>query len=835
MSDANSDLREYTKAKQTLADLLQQLHAATRVEGEDQDDSDRCRILLAKLAEDRFTIAVVGQFNRGKSTLLNALLGKAILPTGTLPVTSVVTSVTYGAAERLVIKKRSAQLPRVVPLERISDYVTETGNPGNRQQIEEAIVETALPLARRGVSFVDTPGIGSAQSANSATTYGFLPAVDAVIFVTSVESPMSGPEIDLLREALRFSREFFFVINKFDLLDHSDQSEKDRLIAWVKDQAKRLCGTEPRAYPVSSLHALQAAQTSGSDTQGSGLQSLVKDVERFLSERGKQALLSSVCMKAVRLASEIASRALVSARIVEMTREGKQRALETLRRSMEEAEQNVEIALTDVRNRLLSHVSVVEKRMGAMTSVWHSFLAGIAGNLDREAGSSPVAKRSYEAWQDRLLSELAAHQTVWLDDILRETNADLMAAVEPAMATIAEEVARLDEEAAAIARKGSAIDETPREQVQMPDLTAFRVAPASLGARVPQMLELAPGVVRNWLALRSLRRRFDVIIQASHERVISSCKASLSILADTIARDVRRLLRRKARALSAPSARGGSPVTDIPYSRLATIKEQMEALSESLLSGGIPVQSTPSEDGVPSLLAWATIHRSTSLSLEAARKSRCPVCTAQADAQFALFAEWQFLLSRDGRFREAFVLQGGFCPLHTWQFEQISSPQTLSHGFAPLLESLAVKLERATTLDLAGARELVETLVHREGDCPVCAFLRQEEEKAIQRFFADLAAKHQGAALETDFGICLPHLVAATAHIGDDSNRRLLLRHQIRKLEETADNMRSYAVKRESLRRELINDSEENAWNKALRRIVGERNLHMSAEVERLL
>jgi small GTP-binding protein len=827
VSGPGSDLREYTKAKQSLADLLQQLLSAMRTDGDDQDDSERCRNLLAKIAEDRFTIAVVGQFNRGKSTLLNALLGKAILPTGVLPVTSVVTSITYGAAERLTIKRKAGRVPAVVPLERIADYVTEAGNPGNREQIQEAIVETPLPLARRGVSFVDTPGIASAQAANNVTTYEFLPNVDAVVFVTSVESPMSAPETELLREALGFARELFIVVNKFDLVEGLDSGERERLLAWVQEQTMRITGTEPRVYPMSSRRALETGSLADNDqTDRSGLRDLVNDIQRFLAEKGQQAFLSSVFSKAIRLASEIDSRARLSGRIAEMRMEGTMRALEALSRSLDAAEQEVEAALTDLRSHLLSRVSFLEKHMIAMTPVWHSILAETAGDLDREPASSQLF---HESWQDRLLAELAEEQTAWLAETLRKMRRDLAGEARQPLERIAEAVASFDREAAGIAFPSTPIDEAVNEQLDLPDFTVLGVSAAVPKLRSLPVGEFFPPALRRRLIGRSIRRSFDSIIEASHESVLASCKGSLSILADTIARDARRQLRRRRRALSEPLPKGPSSTDPLATS----ILKRMEELRRSVLSDGTTGQD---EDvGLPPLLAWATIPTGAGSSTRPDTKTRCSICREEANAQFALFAEWQYLLSRDGRFRDAFVREGGFCPLHTWQFEQIASPQTISHGFAPLLESIAVKLEQLAEVRSPEAAVPLDALIHGDRTCTVCAFLRREEESAIRRFLADLAVQPRRKSFEASFGICLPHFITALQRTTDHDTRKLLLRHQVLKLEETVDNMRSYAVKRGSLRRELIGAGEENAWNDALRRIVGERNIRMSASLERLL
>jgi predicted GTPase len=94
-------------------------------------------------------------------------------------------------------------------LGQLAGFVTERGNPGNEKGLIEARVELPERFLRRGLHFIDTPGIGSARQENTATTYEFLPEADAVIFVTSVEAPLSAAEEDFLHEIRAQVRRLF--------------------------------------------------------------------------------------------------------------------------------------------------------------------------------------------------------------------------------------------------------------------------------------------------------------------------------------------------------------------------------------------------------------------------------------------------------------------------------------------------------------------------------------------------------------------------------------------------------------------------------------------------
>lgn len=94
-----SELTDYAARRLELGDMIRAALHIARDTGDDQTER-RCRDLLARLATDRFSLAVVGQFSRGKTTLMNALLGGAYLPMGALPMTSVITTVRYGSRPR---------------------------------------------------------------------------------------------------------------------------------------------------------------------------------------------------------------------------------------------------------------------------------------------------------------------------------------------------------------------------------------------------------------------------------------------------------------------------------------------------------------------------------------------------------------------------------------------------------------------------------------------------------------------------------------------------------------------------------------------------------------
>ena len=262
-------LRDYETIKFEVAGLIREASSAAWL-AKQEALQRKFQELLKRLAEDRFYLTFAGQFSRGKTTLMNAMLGMERLPTGALPVTSVITAVSYNTRERVVMRFQNSNLSREVPLSELSEWVTEQGNPGNRQKIEMAEVQLPAEILRRGAFFVDTPGLGSAVIENTETTNRFLPHIDALVLVTSFDVPLSQEEILFLRRARDLHRKVFVVVNKLDVRTPRQQ---DEVLGFIRE---RLAGEalfdETPLFPVSASEAL-AAKLKGDAArlEGSGL------------------------------------------------------------------------------------------------------------------------------------------------------------------------------------------------------------------------------------------------------------------------------------------------------------------------------------------------------------------------------------------------------------------------------------------------------------------------------------------------------------------------------------------------------------------------------------
>jgi GTP-binding protein EngB required for normal cell division len=276
------DLKAYEDSKFALAQLVR--GASEGLHQRDATDGERIRELFARLAEDRFNVVVVGHFNRGKTSLMNALLGTDRLPTGILPLTSVITTVSYGSQEAVSIRYRQGGLPSAIAFDALPEYLTQNGNPGNVRNVKTADVQLPVELLRRGFYLVDTPGLGSAIRENTWTTEEYLTEADAFFLVTAYDAPLSSDEVVVLNEALAGRQHVFVIVNKHDIVA---PDERASTMAFVRDQLAAL-GDVSRVtfHTVSAKLALDARRSSdGSLFVQSGIPELELQLTQFLLEK----------------------------------------------------------------------------------------------------------------------------------------------------------------------------------------------------------------------------------------------------------------------------------------------------------------------------------------------------------------------------------------------------------------------------------------------------------------------------------------------------------------------------------------------------------------------
>ncbi|MHB9842064.1 dynamin family protein [Paraburkholderia terrae] len=296
------NLKEYETIK---FELAEQLRTLERLAGAGRTAiEDKIRALFARLAEDRFNLVVVGRFNRGKTSLMNALLGTDRLPTGILPLTSVITTVVYGNPERVLIRYEGRRTESEVSLSDLPDYITQQRNPGNVRRVEVAEVQLPQEILRRGFHFVDTPGLGSHIAENTQTTKRFLPQADAFVVVTSYESPVSEEELAVLRAASASFRRVFVVLNKHDTVS---DGERESVQLYVREHLREVFGDHgPAVYSVSALDGIEARRSGDvAGLDASGIPALESALTEFMLDEKRTVFLLGMCERITDLAASL--------------------------------------------------------------------------------------------------------------------------------------------------------------------------------------------------------------------------------------------------------------------------------------------------------------------------------------------------------------------------------------------------------------------------------------------------------------------------------------------------------------------------------------------------
>jgi hypothetical protein len=212
--------------------------------------------LAERVATGRLFVACLGQFKRGKSRLLDALVGERVLPAGVVPVTSALTVLHFAPSPCARVVFASGEAAEV-DVRAIAAYVAEEQNPENAKGVAAVEVGLPSPLLASGMCLVDTPGVGSVFAGNTAVTRRFLPHVDAVLAVLGADPPISGEELAMIDEVARETSEILVVLNKADRMDAVELAEARAFAARVL--AGRLGRPAGRIFEVSATEALAGA------------------------------------------------------------------------------------------------------------------------------------------------------------------------------------------------------------------------------------------------------------------------------------------------------------------------------------------------------------------------------------------------------------------------------------------------------------------------------------------------------------------------------------------------------------------------------------------------
>ena len=280
--------------------------------------ADEARELSARVAEGRFYVACVGQFKRGKSTLINALIGEPVLPTGFIPVTAVPTVIRFGEHLHARIRLTDGSWNEV-PVPELKQYVTEELNPENKKGVQGAEAFIPSPLLSSGMCIVDTPGLGSVFSGNSATTQAFIPHIDAALVVVGADPPLAGEELTLVEAVGKQVRDLILVLNK---ADRTTDAERMAAANFTRQLLQKKLKRE-----IGSIFEVSAQERAEKRGPLRDWEKLKEALQRLVDGSGRQ-LVRAACDRGVQRLSE---------QLLAIIHEGR----DALRRPIEESERRI--------------------------------------------------------------------------------------------------------------------------------------------------------------------------------------------------------------------------------------------------------------------------------------------------------------------------------------------------------------------------------------------------------------------------------------------------------------------------------------------------------------
>ncbi len=340
-------LKEHEEAKQSIVDALQKLAACADNVGMNTLAAEIKTARIPKLKGERFHLVILGEFNHGKSTFVNALLGDSLLPVGITPTTATINHVVYSKTPSM---RAVLQDGKEEPLEvgQLANWVTAAGDKAQ----DVSYVEVGYPadLLKANITLVDTPGVNDMNEQRAEVTYGYVPRADAVLFLLDAAQALKDSEREFLSShVFEGSRDrMIFVLGKVDLL--SDE-EKDAVIEYVRGGLAKIA-PEPKLFPLSAKKFLEKKADSG-------VEEFLSYLTDFLDTDRARVVIDNASVDAVRTAAYL--RENIGVRLqsfaidvgeLEQRVESVRAQLDTSKRTLDDLYKRIEVESAAIKNQV---------------------------------------------------------------------------------------------------------------------------------------------------------------------------------------------------------------------------------------------------------------------------------------------------------------------------------------------------------------------------------------------------------------------------------------------------------------------------------------------------
>ena len=351
--------------------LLEQLGALAQIAeraGMKTLAGDIQRDRIPKLREERFHLVVLGEFNHGKSTFVNALLGASVLPTGITPTTATINRVVWGETPSAQAVTRQGKTIKLTPKE-LEEWVTVEG--GRAEEV--AYVEVGYPaeMLKGNIVLVDTPGVNDLNEQRAEVTYGYVPRADAVLFLLDAGQALKDSEREFLAShVLEGTRDrLIFILGKIDLLA---QKEREAVEAYVRKGLTKLL-PEPVMFSVSARSYLEGKRAE------SGFAPLIEHLTGFLARDRARILLDNAAVDAARTSAYLEQNLGVKLRACEMDLAELEKRVEGVRAQLDSSKRK----LDELHDRIQAESSAIKAQARLdLDQFARAFVTALPGEID---------------------------------------------------------------------------------------------------------------------------------------------------------------------------------------------------------------------------------------------------------------------------------------------------------------------------------------------------------------------------------------------------------------------------------------------------------------------
>jgi GTPase SAR1 family protein len=431
-----------SKTKEELLSELEALaelaHASGAPSLKDRLINDR----LPRLREERLVLVVLGEFNHGKSTFVNALLGGSILPSGITPTTALIHEVRYGAEPRAEVVFRSKASGgegisdplrvvggerRAVPWTKLQDLVV--GGDLVPDDVLRVELEYPAPVLENKVTLVDTPGVNDLNLQRAEITYGYVPRADAVVFLLDAGQILKESERRFLRDKLLGAGRdrIVFAINKSDMLD---EQERAQVLSYAKKQLDQI-------VPGAPTLLISAEKQLAGDEAASGFGPLRQKLDELLGDNRLRMLIDYGADEGLRVSNLLVRGLEVRRRALTMSADELADRIRALEKDLAASKDTVAERHKRIAEEIGAVRSLARRDLAAFAE---EFAASIPAQIEQQSADdvrrflAGFIEDTWKKWLERegaLLGEklerLAEEIVAIVQDDARETNKQLEA------------------------------------------------------------------------------------------------------------------------------------------------------------------------------------------------------------------------------------------------------------------------------------------------------------------------------------------------------------------------------------------------------------------------